>query len=1273
MITNKSKHQQISVERLQYIQGIIENQKGCGKQVPMPVRKNMERLFGRDFSDVCIHEGPEAAMIGAKAFACGNDIYFAEGMYYPWSVTGLMLLAHELTHIVQRREGRVQITNRNKLSIVYNQKLEKEANYMANQVLTGRFYNNHNSTRNLYVKNNAIGSQVIQCSFTEYVHAKDVINELKKHKMNSKSPLVHKVVYSMFHDERKYSLQNVIDRINTTKRVLIGGVRKFRKKHSLSLSINMDRIKGTTFSHLRQDKLKDLEVSLYLKKIYGLRTAKNQSVDNSSSLKLSNIHSDKYLRDSPTNAISLFQKLDDDKKKKDTKYQSFCEFPGDFKYYYVNSKLIKRKIELLKNLEPTDIDMQFMRLSGCIYRIRVENRTYEKLKFSNKDRVEQTFYKLMHYFGATPSSYQALKELNFTEPQLDSDNKNNEELTNLLKSKDFKTVKNNSKDDNYALRYVYQVVFSLVNGLSKFISKKKFIESIAIKTALQSIKNLIGILAISKDNTTNSTRICALLMDEIFMIIAVIRPYDNVGFKDIVTNIYKKRIKTLENLMRKHKISLNICMESSGMGAISTAFAAAFANNASNCKVSFINEEVDYYEAPTLSNFFLSNKTETSGFNIGKFFAFIWASIFQSEDSKYKIFYATLNPSTPKIASNINEIIKKVKVTKALSITLIIDSTIEIDKGDKGQLKLIINGLSDLLKKGKLNIILAKSYQKYAALGSAKMMSGLVMAINNGNKKFQKSNAFIKKVADKSNFIQLDENQVMTYFLDTASELEIKLIENASKNAKFVSGFWKSEREHCSYLKELPFLSRCVPFSFKKEYTKGVDVCSKIGLEYRDSFSFLNTSYLPLQQISIYRFNLGQEPKNRLVEKLYAFSYVVEKFKIVEKGPFLPYLDIDVKNFFEEIKKIKDGNGGNDSYKYNKFASFLNMAFILFEKEKTYDLQKHYENFFNANDNPLNIVTPEMRETLFINWLKLNITKTKSENRVERIKVNKINTNFIKNNIEKIKNLCPFIPACKRTLFFMNDLPEDIFIYHAGKDNTFKQKLSKSLLLGLDFETILFVCRELIKKGKYYKLKYILYLISDNLAIYKLTQDSLTKMQRIEDKQSPELNFPIGLTIRLIAIQDYPYRTKSEFWGAVRVAAGEIKINEKQKEEILKLAKSSLKENVISGEGLLAEDITQPLLTKSWKEMIEDIQLKALKENERIVNEYNQHCRKMLSDKEFDKKGDVKKRLLANLKKNMVETHNINCFINNFCADDDLSGYLTDGFKKVKPVVNISK
>ena len=76
--------------------------------MPETARLRMEAMFGTNLATVRIHQDDQASKHGARAFARGEDVFFAPGEYDPMSPGGAALLAHELTHVVQQREGRAR-------------------------------------------------------------------------------------------------------------------------------------------------------------------------------------------------------------------------------------------------------------------------------------------------------------------------------------------------------------------------------------------------------------------------------------------------------------------------------------------------------------------------------------------------------------------------------------------------------------------------------------------------------------------------------------------------------------------------------------------------------------------------------------------------------------------------------------------------------------------------------------------------------------------------------------------------------------------------------------------------------------------------------------------------------------------------------------------------------------------------------------------------------------------------------------------------------------
>ena len=92
----------------------------------------MEQSLGADFSEVSVHQNsPKATSIGAYAYTQGNDVHFAPGQFNPETSKGQELLGHELAHVVQQREGRVQPTTQaNGLPVNDSEVLESEADQL---------------------------------------------------------------------------------------------------------------------------------------------------------------------------------------------------------------------------------------------------------------------------------------------------------------------------------------------------------------------------------------------------------------------------------------------------------------------------------------------------------------------------------------------------------------------------------------------------------------------------------------------------------------------------------------------------------------------------------------------------------------------------------------------------------------------------------------------------------------------------------------------------------------------------------------------------------------------------------------------------------------------------------------------------------------------------------------------------------------------------------------------------------------------------------------
>lgn len=99
--------------------------------MPAFLQQKMERAFGHDFSNVAIKENSlQAQQDGDLAQAAGNTIHLEKSLNDSFEMQHL--IAHELSHIIQQRQGRVTNASRTKMS------LEKEANLAADAVMSGQ-------------------------------------------------------------------------------------------------------------------------------------------------------------------------------------------------------------------------------------------------------------------------------------------------------------------------------------------------------------------------------------------------------------------------------------------------------------------------------------------------------------------------------------------------------------------------------------------------------------------------------------------------------------------------------------------------------------------------------------------------------------------------------------------------------------------------------------------------------------------------------------------------------------------------------------------------------------------------------------------------------------------------------------------------------------------------------------------------------------------------------------------------------------------------------
>lgn len=124
----------------------------------------MEKAFGQDFSQVNIHTNSQkASEVNALAFTQGNDIHFAPGQYNPYSTEGQNLIGHELTHVLQQRNGKVNPNRHmpNGAAINDQPDLEREADALGRRAANGgSVHRSGDNSGSLSTQNDIIQRQV---------------------------------------------------------------------------------------------------------------------------------------------------------------------------------------------------------------------------------------------------------------------------------------------------------------------------------------------------------------------------------------------------------------------------------------------------------------------------------------------------------------------------------------------------------------------------------------------------------------------------------------------------------------------------------------------------------------------------------------------------------------------------------------------------------------------------------------------------------------------------------------------------------------------------------------------------------------------------------------------------------------------------------------------------------------------------------------------------------------------------------------------------------
>ena len=87
--------------------GIDLLSRGSGRPLALPddLRGGLEAHFGASLDNIRFRESSDAADLGAKAYARGDEIHFAPGQFRPDTASGRKMIGHEVSHIARQASG----------------------------------------------------------------------------------------------------------------------------------------------------------------------------------------------------------------------------------------------------------------------------------------------------------------------------------------------------------------------------------------------------------------------------------------------------------------------------------------------------------------------------------------------------------------------------------------------------------------------------------------------------------------------------------------------------------------------------------------------------------------------------------------------------------------------------------------------------------------------------------------------------------------------------------------------------------------------------------------------------------------------------------------------------------------------------------------------------------------------------------------------------------------------------------------------------------------
>lgn len=661
---------------------------------------------------------------------------------------------------------------------------------------------------------------------------------------------------------------------------------QIRNQYGYDRDVSLDQIGPTNFTQRRAALLKRVPGGQCIAAQYGQTFAAEMSdfapfyprmmIDNEAELD--------YHREKPAPTLQkslewLYARLRDSK--------AHGVLPKDHDVVFVNSadtlNLFQKYLSASPGQGAVGEKLQDERLGRGIFAVPVPKK------------LRQAAEELIVLMGARPSSYQAKRVLCGKLPDIPKAKIDNKKHIELLEPDlpNAPTRRLRLADPNIGTGAMAHTAADLVDSLYAVLTehgrlKEKHIYNPMLMYGLNGISAHVEELNSLHNDTIRFSNAYRAMMEELHVALVATRPYTEKDFKKIANEQLTARLNPA--ILGSLK-EVEVYMTTSGMGAIMQGLSAAINLNEEKSfkllSTKLHGNSPIYFEATRLMEVLGQKPSATS-----------------------RTLMAVLNNSYPAANGHSQEpwgVKAVVDATRAevaqqrpgaRPLILILDTTVE----HREDLPRLTDGLKDELLQGKLQIVMCKSYQKYANLCSSKVMAGNITLLGTDIPERKLIDDYLRAAERSNDWINNDEAQLMTHFVSSGQH-EFQLFDRSVANANFVRDTcFTGQGDHAAFDGH----HRHLPFAMVSMYAGGDDFNSPAlqirnaaghdtshkfephddldehMIRQRDSFGFAETVQADMPNTDGYNFaavrlSFGQESKAELTEMFYMPSRLLLK------------------------------------------------------------------------------------------------------------------------------------------------------------------------------------------------------------------------------------------------------------------------------------------------------------------------------------------------------------------------------------------------------------